>query len=510
MKHQYITLLSLTLILSGALFFTWYAYQNIQSQEKQNIENVKRTAKKLSQLFEENLKQWQVSVMKQNYEDITVKESLARGDVALGDGKLLWPYGDFLSENEFSNYVNDLNKGRPQLNNNLIIETFETSQSADPLLIRLWLEQHPKEYHSVNEIEQLITLTELAQLNSQENNINFLKRCWTFKVKQTDGIKSEFNDIWRSVNIPKKNFEFNGPNTDYIEWKATHQGEEIIHTQVFENAQYYWKITDAGKKQIRQPRGRQGLYISLFVSACVLVYGLFFFLRSNGQLSRQAEQREQMVADISHELRTPVTTLRLYSEMLLDGRVKNDKDKQRYLKNMVRESNRLSRLINNVLDFSRMSRDKLNLNIISISLELFDADLKETIEGLDKEKRVTINLNDEVDFMGDLDATMQVIYNLINNAIKYAPEGPIEVSSHIDKEYLKINVRDYGSGIPKELEINLFEPFTRGKNVHKSQIQGSGLGLSVSRSLMETMGGTLTFQNCKKGAQFCASFKLAI
>jgi two-component sensor histidine kinase len=509
MKNQYLPLMIFALVLAGALFFAWDAYQVIQSQEEKNRLVIKNNAERMSEDFDKRLLAWQEGIKKRPFEELRVKDCLERGDVAISADKPLWPYGEFLEVDQLGPYIVDANSPKHEVIALTTEAYLDQERQADPYLIRLWLEKNPGKFKSIEKIEQLLSLAEKAAEFSQKDSINFVKRTWTFRMSESLPGEFEAVEIWRSLSIPENMFAFDANDKKMLTWHAEDPGKTSFQTTHFGETPYYWAITREGSNYIKKEGGVQGLFLSLLVSVSVLFYGVFFFIRSNNQLRSQAEQREQLVADISHELRTPVTTLRLYSEMLMDGRIKSEEDQQRYLKNMVRESNRLSRLINNVLDFSRMSRGKLKLNIMNISLELFGEDLSDIIEGLDKEKRVRIDFGEDVNFLGDLDGSMQVIYNLINNALKYAPQGEIRVYSEIKGDKLRIVIQDEGAGIGNELKTDLFEPFIRGKDVHKDQIQGSGLGLSVSRSLMETMEGELILENSDKGAKFCASFKLA-
>nr|MBC8548094.1 HAMP domain-containing histidine kinase [Candidatus Brocadiales bacterium] len=205
-------------------------------------------------------------------------------------------------------------------------------------------------------------------------------------------------------------------------------------------------------------------------------------------------------------LRSPVTSIRLYAEMLRDGRIKEEEKQQIYYGRVVNESLRLERLIENVLDFSRISQHRLNLELKSTKLETLQHKLEEVIDFLDENNRVVFAWQGNDMIFADVEAAIQVFYNLINNALKYSENGPIELNSMGTDNRIVITILDQGEGIPAEETKNLFESFYRGRKAHRRQIHGSGLGLGISRGLMEAMDGRLDFVGNRPGACFEVTF----
>ena len=166
----------------------------------------------------------------------------------------------------------------------------------------------------------------------------------------------------------------------------------------------------------------------------------------------------------------------------------------------------LERLIENVLDFSRISQHRLDLKLKSLKLETIQHRLEEVIDFLDENNRVVFSWQNEEQISADMEAVIQVFYNLVSNALKYSKSGPIELKSICTDDKIVITIRDKGEGITVEDAKNLFESFYRGEKAHQQQIHGSGLGLGIARGLMEAMGGSLDFTGNHPGASFEATF----
>ena len=223
------------------------------------------------------------------------------------------------------------------------------------------------------------------------------------------------------------------------------------------------------------------------------------------------ERRESMlktgfVSNVSHELKTPLTAVRLSAEMLREGRVKEEAQ-ARYLEVIVRESERLTRLVDNVLDFGRLERGRRKFN-----LEARDVNELLSVAEAQRPRVEAAGLTLMVRSAPmpvmrtfDLDAVGQVLVNLIDNAVKYAASGKtVEVSV---SERGEITVADRGPGIAAKHRSRIFERFYRCDDSITAKSSGSGLGLSISSRLMAGMGGELVFApRAGGGAVFTIKF----
>lgn len=224
----------------------------------------------------------------------------------------------------------------------------------------------------------------------------------------------------------------------------------------------------------------------------------------------EARQRTSFVANVSHELKTPLTTIRMYTEMLAEGRVTDGAKRAHYLDVVARESVRLTRLVNNVLDFSRLEqgrkqyrRERLDLAALTRDVLASQADrLRES--GLQLQSA----LPDPAAWVeADSDAVAQALLNLMDNAVKYAASGGrLDVALRRMGSRWRLSVEDAGPGIPAEHRPRLFEKFHRVDDSLGARVPGFGLGLSISRRLVEDQGGTLTYEPAPGGgARFVMS-----
>ena len=223
------------------------------------------------------------------------------------------------------------------------------------------------------------------------------------------------------------------------------------------------------------------------------------------------ERRESMlktgfVSNVSHELKTPLTAVRLSAEMLREGRVKEEAQ-ARYLEVIVRESERLTRLVDNVLAFGRLERGRRKFN-----LEARDVNELLSVAEAQRPRVEAAGLTLMVRSAPmpvmrtfDLDAVGQVLVNLIDNAVKYAASGKmVEVSV---SERGEITVADRGPGIAAKHRSRIFERFYRCDDSITAKSSGSGLGLSIASRLMAGMGGKLVFApRAGGGAVFTIKF----
>lgn len=245
------------------------------------------------------------------------------------------------------------------------------------------------------------------------------------------------------------------------------------------------------------------------VGAALLGLAIFLY-REHTREVNLAQQRVNFVNQVSHELKTPLTNIRLYAEMLedriLDQEEAEEPSKTRhYLRVITSESQRLSRLIGNVLTFSRGNKDRLVLRpqpgcvdrIIENTLSAF----KPSLDSNKVEIHFNGNAGNRV--MVDVDAVEQILNNLFSNVEKYgASGGRLEVESGRAGDQTIIRVRDYGPGISARESKRIFNPFYRISSRLTDGVTGTGIGLSIARQLAQMHGGTLTLMPVEKGALF--------
>jgi len=243
----------------------------------------------------------------------------------------------------------------------------------------------------------------------------------------------------------------------------------------------------------------------LGVLAVALIALAVYFYRESSREMREAAQRVSFVNQVSHELKTPLTSIRMYAEILEDEVGETDEKQQKHLDVIVSESQRLSRLIGNVLTFSRKQRSALKLyrtpgvvdDVLRTVLDSFEAGLRN--------RGIEIVFSGGADLQAefDHDAVEQIVGNLLSNVEKYAAAGDrVEVRSAQDGDTVTVTVTDNGPGIPLHERARIFEPFHRVSNKLTDGVAGTGIGLAIARDLARLHGGDLTLEPTDQGACF--------
>jgi len=265
----------------------------------------------------------------------------------------------------------------------------------------------------------------------------------------------------------------------------------------------YWEtaviLSDPSAFESRVRASRYALSALLLALVLSVAGGAILLWRYSSNRLLEVKRRTSFVTTVSHELKTPLTSIRMYSEMLADGADLDRERRDRYLERIVGESERLTRLINDVLDVAKLERGKNKLSLVPLSL----GDVaRETFDGIvDRMKdggfSVSFNASDSpVEVMADKEAIVRILVNLLSNAEKYSgDEKEIEISVCMDEKgkHGIISVADRGIGIPRSHRSKIFKEFHRVDASITSERGGTGLGLSIARSLARSLGGDLRY-----------------
>ena len=213
---------------------------------------------------------------------------------------------------------------------------------------------------------------------------------------------------------------------------------------------------------------------------------------------RDARRKTTFVSNVSHELKTPLTTIRMYAEMLKEGRLPDPQSRAAYLDVIVGESQRLTRLVNNVLDFSRLEQGRKSYRHEDLSLHRLIRSITEAHQPRLAEAglHLTLHLPDpDLTLHTDPDALEQVLLNLLDNAIKYARDGR-EITLHLHHHPTpSLDISDLGPGVPPDHRERIFTSFHRVDDTLTARQPGAGLGLSIGRRIMRDLGGDLTYHD---------------
>ena len=244
-----------------------------------------------------------------------------------------------------------------------------------------------------------------------------------------------------------------------------------------------------------------GLLLAIFIVAIVLGGSLLLW-QAHRNL-RDARRKTSFVSNVSHELKTPLTSIRMYAELLSEGRIKNPEKKKHYLQVIVAESQRLTRLVNNVLHFSRLEQGLKKyhteaIDVVKLLLEILEAHkLRFREAGLELKRDIP---RGTIIVRTDRDAIEQVVLNLMDNALKYAADGKeLEVRLEAGGDFCELQLLDRGPGVPPSHQAKIFEKFQRMDDSLTTRKPGSGLGLSIARRLMQDLGGDLVYRSRKTG-----------
>ncbi len=269
-----------------------------------------------------------------------------------------------------------------------------------------------------------------------------------------------------------------------------------------------WSLEYYGEPFKQSALSKYSLLLT-FAGFALLMSGLAWFLyREQTREMRLAAQRVQFVSQVSHELKTPLTNIRMYAEMLED-QIDDAEQPKRYLQVITDESKRLTRLIANVLNFSRAPRiHKREIqpnNVIQQSIDHFRPGLQA------KQIELDIQLNAKGEINTDPDILEQILNNLLSNVDKYAANGKrLDIQSGIKGSMFILHVRDYGNGISRGERKRIFQPFYRVNDKITEGVSGTGIGLTIARQQAEYLGGTLELIDVSPGACFQLTLPVGI
>ncbi|MCX6545998.1 MAG: winged helix-turn-helix domain-containing protein [Acidobacteria bacterium] len=257
---------------------------------------------------------------------------------------------------------------------------------------------------------------------------------------------------------------------------------------------------------------RQWLYVAmLLVMAASLVVGTTLTLRTVSRELAVARLKSQFVSAVSHEFRTPLTGIRHYGEMLLHDRVATEDRKHHYYAQVVAAAERLSRLVEDVLDFARMEEGRQQYQFENIETTAW---LRQTVAEfqatLGQDKRLESAIPDALAFIrGDRSALARAIHNLLDNAVKYSPDcDTVWIDASQNGAGLCVSVRDKGVGIPVSDRPYVFDRFFRGRALD-GPARGTGLGLSLVQHIVSAHGGTIDVANAGQPIRLTATeFKI--
>lgn len=260
------------------------------------------------------------------------------------------------------------------------------------------------------------------------------------------------------------------------------------------------QFTDPADAGAATPGARLAFYVAILLFLLgVVVFGAYLTIRDVGRELGLAELRSQFVSSVSHELKTPLTAIRMFAETLRSGKGRDPERESEYLDTIIGESERLTRLLNNLLDLSRIERDQKTYRPRSVNAaEVLDRALQAMRYPLEREGfELTVEREEALpDVVIDPDALEQAILNLLTNAMKYSDdERHIGVRLAASNGQVSIAVRDHGIGIAEDELERLTDKYYRASTPENERIPGTGLGLTLVDHLVRAHGGRLEIES---------------
>lgn len=236
---------------------------------------------------------------------------------------------------------------------------------------------------------------------------------------------------------------------------------------------------------------------------------------ANEKLTQLDEMKDDFLSRVSHELRTPMTSIRSFAELLHERRDLDPERTQRFIAIIHEESERLTRLLDEILDLGRMEREQMDWNMERVEAGQVLADAAATMAGLAERQHVqlTLDIPAEAWVEADADRLKQVLLNLYSNAIKFNTSGKPQVAGSLSlrPDRVEIRIADNGPGVPASEHDRLFTKFARAWRERAGKAKGSGLGLAISAQIIRSFRGTIALEaSSDKGSTFCVSLPLLV
>lgn len=343
-----------------------------------------------------------------------------------------------------------------------------------------------------------------------ETNINALNQ----EKEQLSGVLSSMADGVLTFNRDGEILVSNPPAQRFLQSWSYERGENDDRVMPEDVSGLLSRVVTSEKEQIAEVtvQGRSWVIVMTPLYDSSFVRGAVAVLRDMTEERRLDKLREDFVANVSHELRTPVSMLRGYSEAIVDDIAGTEEEKREIAQIIYEESLRMGRLVNDLLDLTRMEAGHIRLNKVNVDIRPFFERVIRKFQGLSDEQKVGLRLElpDDGKIIMDFDSDHieQVLTNLIDNAIRHSEQsGVVTVKVEMAPAGMRVSVQDTGSGIPEEDLPFVFERFYKADKARTRGQSGTGLGLAIAKNLVETHDGTITVHS-KNGRGTTFSFFL--
>ena len=254
---------------------------------------------------------------------------------------------------------------------------------------------------------------------------------------------------------------------------------------------------------------RRFVFAGFGLTAALIAVAGYFTTRAVARELEVARLQSDFVSAVSHEFRTPLATLRQLSELLADGRVQSEERRSEYYEDLRHESERLHRLVENLLDFGRMEAGRREFRFETIDavalVRRVAGDFAQEVAA--RGYRIEVSADDHpsgIVVRADEEALARALWNLLDNAVKYSPDArTVWVDARADGSRFLLSVRDEGVGIPDDEQRRIFDKFVRGSSANAAGVKGTGLGLAMVQRIVAAHGGDVSVTSAAgKGSTF--------
>ena len=314
--------------------------------------------------------------------------------------------------------------------------------------------------------------------------------CWLNWEKLEEALRNEIKDL-----LPEVQFEPIRNPESMVLGRAL----ATLPVQLVVDSPKLMASLDMGPMPTQNGRSATGLGMSLVIAWCGLAFAAIASAVLLHGVLRLSERRGAFVSAVTHELRTPLTTFRMYAEMLAENMVPTAEKQQEYARTLKVESERLSHLVENVLQFARLERGSETERTENLTIdELFER-FSQRLQDRAAQSEMTLKINVDGEWVQtglrtDPAKIEQVLFNLVDNACKYARSADkkrIDVTCSGNARSIRFAVRDYGPGVSEEGKKRLFRPFCKSDQQAADSAPGVGLGLALCHRMARSLGGRL-------------------
>lgn len=353
---------------------------------------------------------------------------------------------------------------------------------------------------SINEMSKTLSKN-MNSLKEEKNKLNYILSGMEEGVLALNSEKEIIllNKSFTDVFISQTDFNFNQKAALNYDLHHLLNNRELV--SLIENS-----IKQEKNKSLELKISESDKYLLLHSTAIFKddnFWGVVVIFQDISERWRFEKLQNDFVANVSHELKTPLSSIRGAAEIVYDGAVSRKKAKEKYLNMIIEESNRLETMVNNILSISELKSDVINKSLVDFSEYVYNM-LEDYKTVNEVEQDFNYQIEEKLQIEIDTDKIKRVIINLLDNAVKYSPAaGEIKIILKQNESALKFAVQDQGPGVPEAERKNIWERFYKiNKKAFQSPKRGSGLGLAIVKDIIELHGGRVYQKNIEAGSEF--------